>query len=170
TLLAGRPPYTGANAADVLKKVTTTDPALFAEANSSAPPALLAVCRKAMARNPDARYPSADDVASDVRRWLADEPASVYRGPWTDRAARWARGRKTTVVAAAVLLLTAAIAGAVAAGLVWREQRQTKVQWDRAEGEKVKATENADTAITVVRDLSSYIRLVELSGSRQSVT
>jgi serine/threonine protein kinase/tetratricopeptide (TPR) repeat protein len=170
TLLAGQPPYTGGTAAAVLKKVTTTDPALFVAANSSAPPALVAICRKAMARNPEARYPSAEEVVTDVRHWLADEPVSVYREPWTARAARWGRRRKTTVVAAGVLLLTTAIAATAAAGLVWREGQQTKFEWKRAEGEKVKATENADTAITVVRDLSSYIRLVELSGSRQSVT
>ncbi|MFL5340941.1 MAG: protein kinase domain-containing protein [Gemmataceae bacterium] len=170
TLLAGRPPYTGTTAADVLKKVTTTDPSLFAQANSSVPPALVAICRKAMARDPDDRYPSADDVATDVRRWLTDEPVSVYREPWTGRVARWARGRKTTVVAAAVLLLTTAVAATATAGLVWREQRQTKFQRERAEGEKVNATENAAAAITVVRDLSSYIRLVELAGGRQSVT
>ncbi len=165
-LLAGRPPYGGATTADVLKKVTTTDPALFAAAKSSVPPALVAICRKAMARNPNARYSSAEEVATEVRRWLTDEPVSVYREPWTARAARWARRRKTTVVAAGVLLLTTAIAATVAAGLVWREQRQTKVEWQRAEEEKVKATENADTAIKVVRDLSRYVSLVELSGGQ----
>jgi tetratricopeptide (TPR) repeat protein len=170
TLLVGRSPYAGATVADVLTKVRTTDPAPFSAAKVPVPPALVAVCRRAMARSPGARYRNAEEVAADVRRWLADEPVSVYREPWAARAARWARGRKTAVVAAAVLLLTTAIAATVTAGLVWREQRQTKVQWERAEGETAKATENADTAITVVRDLSTYIRLVELSGSRQAVT
>jgi serine/threonine protein kinase/tetratricopeptide (TPR) repeat protein len=177
TLLTGRPPYTGRTVAEVLQKVTTTEPDLFVEANSSVPPALVAICGKAMARNPDARYPAAEDVASDVRLWLSGEPVSVYREPWTDRVVRWARRRKTTVVAATVLLLTTAIAATVAAGLVWREQRQTKfeqqqtrIQWERAEGEKVKATENADAAITVVHDLSRYVReveLVQLAGDHQ---
>ena len=173
TLLAGRPPYAGGTVADVLKKVTTNDPALFVAANSSVPPALVAICRKAMARNPEARYRSPEEVVTEVRHWLADEPVSVYREPWTARAARWARRRKTTVVAAGVLLLTSAIAATAAAGLVWREQQQTKVEWkraegerERAEGEKVKATENADTAIKVVHDLSRYVEQVEFSGSQ----
>jgi tetratricopeptide (TPR) repeat protein len=165
-LLTGRPPYEGRTAADVLQKVTTTDPPLFVAARSSAPPALVAICRKAMARNPEARYASADEVATDVRRWLADEPVSVYREPWTGRAARWARRRKTTVVAAAVLLLTTAVAATATAVLVWREQRQTKSEWERAEEEKVKASENADTAITVVHDLSRYLSMIEASGGQ----
>jgi serine/threonine protein kinase/tetratricopeptide (TPR) repeat protein len=170
TLLAGRPPYAAGTVADMLQKVTTTEPALFVKANSSVPAALLAICRKAMARKPDDRYPSADDVATDVRLWLSGEPVSVYREPWTDRVVRWARRRKTTVVAATVLLLTAAVAATVAAGLVWQEQRQTKIQWERAEGEKVNATENADAAIKVVHDLSRYVReveLVQLAGNRK---
>jgi eukaryotic-like serine/threonine-protein kinase len=170
TLLAGQPPYAGGTVADVLKKVTTTDPALFVEANSSVPPALVAICRTAMARNPDARYSSADDVATDVRRWLADEPVSAYREPWTARAARWARRRKTTVVAVGVLLLTVAMASSVAAFLVWREQKQTKLAWKQAEAEQIKAAENADTALIVVRDLSHYVYLAEFGGSRTDAT
>ncbi len=165
-LLVGRAPYSGANVAEVLKLVTTTEPALFAAANSSVPRALVAICRKTMARNPEARYPSAEDVATDVQRWLADEPVSVYREPWTARTARWAKRRKSAVIAAAVLLLTTAIAASAAAVLVWREQQQTKTEWQRAEGEKVKATENADTAIAVVHDLSEYIKQVEQSGGK----
>ena len=168
-LLTGRPPYTGGTVADVLKKVMTTDPVLFVTASSSIPPALVAICRKAMARNPDARYPSAEEVASEVHRWLADEPVSVYREPWTARVVRWARRRKTTVVAAGVLLLTTAIAATATAMLVWREEQQTKFAWQRAEEETIKATENADTAIKVVHDLSHYVNLVEFSGG-QAVT
>jgi tetratricopeptide (TPR) repeat protein len=167
TLLAGRPPYAGGTVADVRKRVTTTDPDLFVKTNASVPPALVAICRKAMTRNPDDRYPSADDVATEVRRWLADEPVSVYREPWTARAARWARRRKTTVVAAGVLLLTTAIAATVAALLVWQEQQHTKGEWSRAETEKGKATENADTAIRVVHDLSNYVRRTEFSWGRE---
>jgi eukaryotic-like serine/threonine-protein kinase len=165
-LLTGGPPYAGANAAEVRKKVTTIDPASARAANPSAPAALEAVCRKAMARNPADRYASAEDVATDVRRWLADEPVAAYREPWPARAARWARRRKTMVVAAGVLLVTAALASSGAAALVWREQHQTKIAWKQAEAEQIKATENADTAITVVRDLSQYVFAAEFSGGQ----
>src|SRR5258708_22010259 len=80
TLLTGRPPYAGATVADVLKKVTTADPDLFVAANSSAPAALVAICRKAMARNPEARYPSAEEVVTEVRHWLGGQPGSGYPG------------------------------------------------------------------------------------------
>jgi tetratricopeptide (TPR) repeat protein len=98
------------------------------------------------------RYASAEDVATDVRRWLADEPVAAYREPWPARAARWARRRKTTVVAVLVLLLTTAIVSPIAAWRIWSEQ--------------IKATANADAAITVVADLSQYVYEAEFSSGR----
>lgn len=163
-LLVGHSPYSGPTAVEVVKKVTTTDPVPVMVANPSASPALAAVCRRAMARDPAARYSSADEVATEVRRWLADEPVTAYREPWTARVTRWARRRKTTVVAAGVLLLTTAIATTAAAGLVWNEQQQTKRAWKQAEAEEARATENARTAIEVVRDLSQFVHRTELSG------
>ena len=119
-----------------------------------------------MARNPADRYASAEDLAVDVRRWLADEPVAAYPEPWPARAARWARRRRTTVVALGVLLLTVAMASSAAAFLVWREQKQTKYAWKQAEAEQIKATENADTALKVVHDLSHYVYSSELATGR----
>jgi eukaryotic-like serine/threonine-protein kinase len=154
-ILAGRAPYSGKGAAEVLARVAAGDPAPVRSANPAAPAALEAICRKAMARNPAERYGSAEEVATEVRRWLADEPVSAYPEPWTARAARWARRHRTSVIAAAVLLATAAAASSIAAVLVWRERQHTKA-------EQINATRNADAAIEVVRDLSTYVESYEM--------
>jgi tetratricopeptide (TPR) repeat protein len=165
-VLTSRAPHGGGSAAEVLKRAGAADPPLVRATNPSVPAALEAVCRKAMARNPADRYASAEELSTDVRRWLADEPVAAYREPWPTRAARWARRRKTTVVAAAVLLVTAAVASSAAAVLIWREQQNTKFAWMQAESEQIKANENADTAITVVDDLSQYVYEAEFSAGR----
>lgn len=156
-ILAGSAPYHGGHAGELLAKVLAEDPAPVRSANPSAPPALAAICRKAMARNPSDRYTSAEEVATEVRRWLADEPVTAYREPWTARTARWARRHRTVAIAAAVLLLTATIASSIGAALVWREQQHTEVQ-------RIEATKNADAAIGVVRDLSTYVESIELAN------
>ena len=161
-VLSGRPPYTGASGAEMMQKVALGEPVPVTDANPAAPPALVAVCRKAMARSPADRYSSAEEVATEVRRWLADEPVHAYREPLPARVSRWARRRKTAVVAAAVLLLTAAVTSTAAAGLIWKEQQETTRAWQKADEEKIKATENADAAMEVVRDLSHYVELSEL--------
>ena len=69
--------------------------------NPRVPRPLEAVCLKAMALKPSDRYADARALADDVEHWLADEPVSVYREPWTERAARWAKRHKAPVAAAA---------------------------------------------------------------------
>ena len=46
-------------------------------------PALEAVCLKAMALTPEDRYASCRALAEDVERWLADEPVTAWREPWS---------------------------------------------------------------------------------------
>ena len=62
-------------------------------------PALEAICLKAMARYSGDRYPTAAALATDIERWLADEPVLAYPEPWTSRLARWARRHRTAVAA-----------------------------------------------------------------------
>ena len=51
------------------------------------PPALEAVCLKAMALGRPTATPSAQALAADVEHWLADEPVTAYREPAGARAA-----------------------------------------------------------------------------------
>jgi serine/threonine protein kinase len=79
-------------------------------------PALEAVCLKAMALKPEDRYGSARALADDVERWMADEPVSAWREPWSRRARRWMRRHRTamTTVSAAVLVAVAGLASVLA--------------------------------------------------------
>ena len=78
------------------------------------------------------RYPTAAELAQEVRRWLADEPVKAYAEPWTRRVARWARRHKTPVSAAAGLLVTATIALAVSTVLVSNERNEAEAQGQQA--------------------------------------
>lgn len=68
------------------------------------PRALEAICMRAMKFAPRDRYASAVELADDVRRWLADEPISVYRDPFAARAGRWARRHRSLVLSSAAVL------------------------------------------------------------------
>jgi hypothetical protein len=47
-------------------------------AGEDAPPALRAVCTKATAARPDDRYPTAEALAQDIRRYLAGDRVAAY--------------------------------------------------------------------------------------------
>jgi tetratricopeptide (TPR) repeat protein len=145
-ILTGAPPYDGPNMQDVLDRVLAGPPPPPRTINPACPAGLEAICIKAMARDPAARYLAAAAVAADVRRWLADEPVEAYREPWAARAARWARRHRPAVIGVVAVLLTAVVGLAVSTTLIWQEERRTAEQKDHAEREWARAEDNLNIA------------------------
>ncbi len=106
TLLTGRPPLEGENWPEMQQKIQRGVFPLPHTVKPDAPRALEAVCLKAMSLNPDDRYPSARALATEVERWLADEPVKAYAEPMLVRANRWARRNKFLVTGSLATLVT----------------------------------------------------------------
>src|SRR5262249_4128717 len=79
------------------------------EINPRVPSALEAIALKAMALRPADRYRSAQALAEDVERWLADEPVTARREPFRERARRYLARRRTTVAALAAAVLASTL-------------------------------------------------------------
>jgi serine/threonine protein kinase/tetratricopeptide (TPR) repeat protein len=108
-ILTGAPPFAGPDVREILRKVVSEDPLPPLKAVPGTPQALDAVCRKALAKEPTARYGSSAALARDVELYLADEPTSAYRESWTTRLARWERRHRRLVVSAVAVVLAAAV-------------------------------------------------------------
>jgi serine/threonine-protein kinase len=132
-LLTGRAPFEGTEMLAVLEKVVRGDCRTPCQVNKDVPPPLDAVCRKAMALRPQDRYDSALALAADLEHWLADEPVSVYREPWTTRCGRWMRRHKPAVAAAAAAILAAVLLGGLGAWLWERHQADRRAEQARQE-------------------------------------
>jgi serine/threonine protein kinase/WD40 repeat protein len=79
-LLTGTRPYdTGKRqtAREVMAAVATGPPAPVAERARQAPAELVAICDKAMARDPGDRYPTTEAMADDLRAFLEDRVVSA---------------------------------------------------------------------------------------------
>ncbi len=108
-LVALRPAYDGDNAAALVEQIWSREPPRPRSLVPALPRDLETVVLKASDKDPGRRYPSAREMADDLRRFLADEPVRARRAGAAERAARWAR--RNPVVAlllAAVVLVTAA--------------------------------------------------------------
>jgi eukaryotic-like serine/threonine-protein kinase len=100
--LAGRRAFPGTTAAEITTAILVAEPADVREAAPGASPGLAALVRQCLAKDPDARWQCADDVARGLR--LVEEGlARPAAGPGKARTSRWA-------FTAAVLGLVAATA------------------------------------------------------------
>lgn len=133
-ILTGRPPYERAELKEMLRRVRQDAPAAPRSVDPTAPPALEAVCLKALSKAPEARYPTAEALGEEVRRWLADEPVRAYPEPWTKRLARWAKRHRTAVAAAAALVGTSIVALSIGYVVVRAERDEAARSRDFARG------------------------------------
>jgi serine/threonine-protein kinase len=151
-LLTGRPPFV---AGDLDTEFTAVKRGAFPpprQVRPSVPPALEAVCLKAMYLDPGQRYASATALADDIERWLADEPVRAYREPLLVRLGRWERRHRSLVASATVLLLTAVVSLAVSSVLIGLEQARTRRAHERADANFRTAQKAVDEMLTEVAE------------------
>jgi tetratricopeptide (TPR) repeat protein len=108
-ILAGVAPHSGRNTLEIVNQIVQGRIPTARSIEPATPPALNAICSKAMALKPEDRYPTATALAADVERWLADEPVSAWPEPWHLRAARWARKHRTLCASAAAAVVILAL-------------------------------------------------------------
>ncbi len=149
-ILTGRPPFTGTETTAVLRQVIHQPPAGPRSLVAQTPAALEAVCLKALAKKPAARYGSAKELAGGVQRWLADEPVRAYREPLTALLGRWARRHRPLVAGAAALLFTTVIATV----LIRTEKARAEANYKTAQEERTRA-EKSEEQLIASRDISS---------------
>jgi WD40 repeat protein/tetratricopeptide (TPR) repeat protein len=115
-LLTGSAPSSGDNIVEVLDRVRNRPPAPPSRQNPTVPRDLEVVCMKCLEKDPSSRYPSARELALELRRFLAGEPILARPvGPF-ERARRWCRAHQL-VTSLAASLATLLIGGTIAA--VW---------------------------------------------------
>lgn len=149
-ILTGKPPFAGKDTPELLRRVVREIPQPPRQLVASTPRTLEAICLKALAKRPEARFTSAKALAQDVECFLADEPVTAFAEPLGLRASRWMRRHQTALAGTAALLFTAVVALAIGAYLI-------KVQRDEKEIARGQALANeADAQSQRVRAESNY--------------
>jgi serine/threonine protein kinase/WD40 repeat protein len=138
-MLTGRTPFRGATSLETLEQARTAEPVPPSRLQPQLPRDLETVCLKCLSKEPARRYPSAAELADDLRRFLNGEPVEARRTSAAGRTWRWCR-RNPAVSAlltsvAALLLLSAA--GASFAALRLGLARDAAVQAERDATERL---------------------------------
>ena len=115
SLLVGRPPFTGIDIFDVLRRVRRYHPVPPRKANKSIPRDLETICLKCLAKYPPARYANAEELALDLTRWLNGVPILARHRTRLERTYRLIRNN--LLVTAALLVALIGICFAIGATL-----------------------------------------------------
>jgi tRNA A-37 threonylcarbamoyl transferase component Bud32 len=102
-ILAGRRPFSADTAQQMLSDIVHKDPLDPRKVNRQAPRELAAICLKALAKEPDRRYPTAKALADDIRKFRSFLPVSAIRPRPRDLARNWLRRHPRVSVAIATL-------------------------------------------------------------------
>lgn len=120
-MLAGVPPHSGRTATEATWKALWTDPEPPSRKNARVPQELEAVCLKALARSPMARYPHAGALAADVQRWLKGEPVHAKPVTTVRRIVRKLAHRPGTTAATAASLALLVVAAMLTVTMIRSE-------------------------------------------------
>lgn len=148
-MLTGELPFKG-NARMLLDQVLHSEPKPPRKRDSKLPKDLETICLKAMAKDPARRYPTAGELAADLRRWLNHEPIQARPVGRIERTLKWIKRRPTIAASAATVLL--ALLGGAAVGLFfWQQAAQSdrNAQALRLKEEQRQRDEEAATQIQV---------------------
>lgn len=104
-LLTGRRPFEGATRDQTIARIYAEEPRPPRKLNPQAPIDLETICLRALEKDPRRRYPSAGEMAADLRRFAEDRPILSRRVSAFEKGVKWVR-RHPAMTAIIVLGLT----------------------------------------------------------------
>ena len=90
-LLALQPAFNSPDRNKLLREVMDAEPVRLRQLVPGLPRDFETIVHKAVARDPNDRYSSAEEMAADLRRFVEDRPILARRVSSTERFARWCR-------------------------------------------------------------------------------
>lgn len=149
-VLTGRPPFSAVHGPDILARVSAGEVEDLHALAPAIPRGLAAIAERAMARRPEARYPSAARFAEDLRRFQAGRMVSAHTYSLREIVGLWWRRHRMAASVAALAAGALTLTVVVAFVEVRQEQREALRNLARAEQAERAATINLKTAETAV--------------------
>ena len=146
-ILTHHAPYKGKNAREALEmaRKRMLQPPDIRAPRSAIPAELTAICMKAMARNKDERYASAEELKNDIQRYLDGRSVSAKRDNLLVMAKKWVLRNKVAALGMAGALC-ALIIGISGAALYEHQKRQERIEKLLKHGEELQAAGNFEQA------------------------
>jgi serine/threonine protein kinase len=155
-LLALEPVWPGKERAELVEQILHHEPRALTQCNPAVPRELETIVLKALAKEPDERYPSASELADDLQRYLDDRPILARRPTLVQHIRKWSKRHRGLLYAVGATLIVCLLAGS--AFYIWSVRK-----------EKQRADHNARLARRAVDELYTEFaeRLTFAPGMQQ---
>jgi WD40 repeat protein/serine/threonine protein kinase len=143
-LLTLEPAFTGADRQELLRQIAFEEPQPPRRLNRALPAELETIVLKALEKNPDQRYATAQELADDLKHWLAGEPIRAQPVSRLEKLWRWC-WRNPALTAAGVLAVVALVAlvalaiGSTLTIQLLQEQERTRSALREADAQRARA-------------------------------
>jgi serine/threonine protein kinase/WD40 repeat protein/tetratricopeptide (TPR) repeat protein len=128
-LLSLRSAFEGSDQLQLIQKVQNEPPVPLRQLDPKIPRDLETIVMKALAKDPNDRFPGADELAAELRRFMADRPIHSRPLPYYQQFWRWCKRNPWLAAAnitAATLMTVLAIVSTVAAWSLQSEKKMTE--------------------------------------------
>ncbi len=155
-LVTLQPAFRETDRSELLKQIAFTEPIPPRKLDGRIPVDLETIVLHAMAKNPDERYQTAQQLADDLRAFLEKRPIHARPPTLTDRAVKWSRRHVAFVTAALIVLTVLFTALLVGSSLVLQA-------WGRTHDAQIQASEDRDRFL---RERNQSLRSLYLADIR----
>jgi WD40 repeat protein/serine/threonine protein kinase len=142
-LLALRPVFPSQDRQELLHQIEKDEPVPLRRQNAAMPIELETIVSKALSKEPQERYATAQELADDLRRFLEHKPIQAKRPSLRQRALKWMRRNQALAGTTALLLLVLSACLAVSTVWIALERSDALTQRDEALRQRAIALEEA---------------------------
>ncbi|MGO9710633.1 MAG: protein kinase domain-containing protein [Polyangiaceae bacterium] len=156
-LVTGVAPYGEWARGEVMKIIETAAPIPIEAREPGVPTELAAIVRKAMARWPGDRYPTAKELAVDLRRFQTGQLVGAHNYSRRVLFARWVAAHRRGLFTAAAFVVALGAVGALSVRRIVRERDRAEAERHRADDER-RVAQARSMQLTVVQARTSLDR------------
>jgi WD40 repeat protein/serine/threonine protein kinase len=154
---------------DLIQLVATRSAIPLTEREPGAPRDLVAIVEKAMARDPASRYPTAKEMAEDLRRFQTGQLVSARYYTRGARLLHWVHRNRRYVTLAAAMLTLLLGGGAVSIGTIIQARNLAQKKQREAETLRLIATEQRQLAEEQTKLVSAQRNDLVLAQARSAL-
>jgi tetratricopeptide (TPR) repeat protein/tRNA A-37 threonylcarbamoyl transferase component Bud32 len=162
--LTGRPPFLGGSALETLKLLGSTAVVPPRQLRPEVPKDLETIVLKCLEKDPAKRYPGAEDLADDLRRFREGRAIRARRAGFLERSWRVCRRNPKVAVLSTLLGVSAILGVSVFLGLTYRHNIELRVEIRRTEAKATEARRNYQEARSAIQAMLNRLNDPKVDG------